>query len=113
VTNLKISPSVHREARERAKLKEQPLQPIYDQENPAAGRNPASIEFGIYEIQTWYSAPYPQEYARLPKLYICEFCLKYMKSRGMLERHIMKCGWNAHPPGNEIYRKVEIVVTSF
>ena len=27
-------------------------------------RCPASIDFGQYDIQTWYSAPYPQEYAR-------------------------------------------------
>ena len=28
------------------------------------GRYPPLIEFGKYEIQTWYSSPYPQEYAR-------------------------------------------------
>lgn len=28
------------------------------------GRYPSVIEFGKYEIQTWYSSPYPQEYAR-------------------------------------------------
>ena len=28
------------------------------------GRSPASIEFGKFELQTWYSSPYPQEYAR-------------------------------------------------
>ncbi|KAG0715641.1 Histone acetyltransferase KAT6B [Chionoecetes opilio] len=27
-------------------------------------RCPASIDFGQYDVQTWYSAPYPQEYAR-------------------------------------------------
>lgn len=30
----------------------------------AQQRCPAAIEFGKYEIQTWYSSPYPQEYAR-------------------------------------------------
>lgn len=44
-------------------------------------RNPGAIEFGKYEIQTWYSSPFPQEYARLPKLFLCEFCLKYTKSK--------------------------------
>lgn len=28
------------------------------------GRFPPCIEFGKYEIQTWYSSPYPQEYAK-------------------------------------------------
>jgi len=27
-------------------------------------RCPGAIEFGQYEIQTWYSSPFPQEYAR-------------------------------------------------
>ncbi|XP_069719542.1 histone acetyltransferase KAT6B isoform X4 [Phaenicophaeus curvirostris] len=73
------------------------------------GRYPAVIEFGKYEIQTWYSSPYPQEYARLPKLYLCEFCLKYMKSKNILLRHSKKCGW-FHPPANEIYRRNDLSV---
>ncbi|XP_029465414.1 histone acetyltransferase KAT6B isoform X2 [Rhinatrema bivittatum] len=73
------------------------------------GRFPSIIEFGKYEIQTWYSSPYPQEYARLLKLYLCEFCLKYMKSKNILQRHLKKCGW-FHPPANEIYRKNDLSV---
>ncbi|XP_045391688.1 histone acetyltransferase KAT6A [Lemur catta] len=72
-------------------------------------RCPSIIEFGKYEIHTWYSSPYPQEYSRLPKLYLCEFCLKYMKSRTILQQHMKKCGW-FHPPANEIYRKNNISV---
>ncbi|CAH2275152.1 histone acetyltransferase KAT6A [Pelobates cultripes] len=72
-------------------------------------RCPSVIEFGKYEIQTWYSSPYPQEYTRLPKLYLCEFCLRYMKSRAMLQQHTKKCSWY-HPPANEIYRKDNLSV---
>uniref|UniRef100_A0A452HWN1 histone acetyltransferase n=1 Tax=Gopherus agassizii TaxID=38772 RepID=A0A452HWN1_9SAUR len=72
-------------------------------------RYPSVIEFGKYEIQTWYSSPYPQEYARLSKLYLCEFCLKYMKSKNILLRHSKKCGW-FHPPANEIYRRNDLSV---
>lgn len=75
----------------------------------AQGRCPAAIEFGEYEIQTWYSSPFPQEYARLPKLFLCEFCLKYTKSKAVLERHQDKCTWR-HPPATEIYRCGEISV---
>ncbi|XP_066549746.1 histone acetyltransferase KAT6B isoform X3 [Amia ocellicauda] len=74
-----------------------------------SGRYPAFIEFGKYEIQTWYSSPYPPEYSRLQKLYLCEFCLKYMKSKNILQRHSKKCGWY-HPPANEIYRKKDLSV---
>ncbi|XP_051772368.1 histone acetyltransferase KAT6B isoform X2 [Ctenopharyngodon idella] len=73
------------------------------------GQSPPLIEFGKYEIQTWYSSPYPPEYSRLPKLYLCEFCLKYMKSQDILQRHSKKCGW-FHPPANEIYRKDNLSV---
>ena len=35
-----------------------------------------SIIFGNYEIDTWYFSPYPEEYEKCKRLYICEFCLK-------------------------------------
>ncbi|XP_076348841.1 uncharacterized protein LOC143246272 isoform X2 [Tachypleus tridentatus] len=72
-------------------------------------RYPVSIEFGCYEIQTWYSSPFPQEYARFPKLFFCEFCLKYLKSKNILQRHRRKCFWT-HPPATEIYRKNDLSV---
>lgn len=65
------------------------------------------LEIGCYEINTWYSSPYPEEYARLPKIYLCEFCLKYMRTATILRRHMAKCLWR-HPPGDEIYRKGNI-----
>ncbi|XP_040045848.2 histone acetyltransferase KAT7 isoform X1 [Gasterosteus aculeatus] len=68
-----------------------------------------TIVFGRYELDTWYHSPYPEEYARLGRLYMCEFCLKYMKSQTILRRHMAKCVWK-HPPGDEIYRKVNISV---
>ncbi|XP_047992866.1 histone acetyltransferase KAT6B isoform X2 [Leguminivora glycinivorella] len=72
-------------------------------------RCPSAIEFGQWEIDTWYSSPFPQEYARLPKLFLCEFCLKYAKSRAVLMRHLDKCLWR-HPPATEIYRCGDISV---
>ena len=45
------------------------------------------INFGRYEIDTWHSAPYPEEYSRNRVLYICEFCLKYMNSDFVAWRH--------------------------
>ncbi|XP_014276946.1 histone acetyltransferase KAT6B isoform X2 [Halyomorpha halys] len=77
--------------------------------NIATTRCPASIEFGKYDIQTWYSSPFPQEYARLGKLFLCEFCLKYTKSKSVLDRHLDKCTWR-WPPGTEIYRHNDISV---
>ena len=45
------------------------------------------IEMGKYEMTTWYASPYPEEYTCLPKIYICEFCLKYMKTSTIARRH--------------------------
>lgn len=37
------------------------------------------IQFGAWEIDTWYFSPYPDEYRKQSKLFICEYCLKYMR----------------------------------
>ncbi|KAG5883135.1 hypothetical protein JTB14_030965 [Gonioctena quinquepunctata] len=70
-------------------------------------KNIELIELGRHRIKPWYFAPYPQEMVNLECIYICEFCLKYRKSRKCLERHLAKCNLR-HPPGNEIYRKENI-----
>lgn len=70
-------------------------------------KNIELIEIGRHRIKPWYFSPYPQELVNLPCIYICEFCLKYRKSRKCLERHLKKCNLR-HPPGNEIYRKGSI-----
>lgn len=67
------------------------------------------VNFGGYEIETWYAAPYPEEYSRNRALYICEFCLKYMNSDFVAWRHKLKCPAK-HPPGDEIYRDNSISV---
>jgi len=70
-------------------------------------KNIPRIEFGRWEIDTWYYSPYPDEFSnenlREDKLYLCEFCLRYMKKAKTLERHKRKCDLR-HPPGDEIYR---------
>ncbi|PKS07846.1 hypothetical protein jhhlp_006454 [Lomentospora prolificans] len=80
---------------------------------PKKAAGPASqiecIEFGGWEIDTWYAAPYPEEYSRNRVLYICEFCLKYMNSDYVAWRHKLKCP-SKHPPGDEIYRHDSVSV---
>lgn len=59
-----------------------------------------TILFGRYELDTWYHSPYPEEYARLGRLYVCEFCLKYMKSQTILRRHMVRVRqWNLQVSG--------------
>lgn len=37
------------------------------------------IQFGKYEIDAWYFSPFPEDFGKQTKLWICEYCLKYMK----------------------------------
>ncbi|KAF8894020.1 histone acetyltransferase, MYST superfamily [Infundibulicybe gibba] len=66
-------------------------------------KNLNRLQIGKHEVEAWYFSPYPKEYAHLPILYICEFCLSFFPSPMMLSRHRLRCNM-LHPPGNEIYR---------
>ena len=70
-------------------------------------KNLNRIQMGKHEVEAWYFSPYPQEYAHLPILFICEYCLSYFGSQFMLGRHRTRCTL-LHPPGNEIYRHEDI-----
>jgi histone acetyltransferase MYST1 len=56
------------------------------------------IEFGRYEMDTWYYSPYPEPYASCSKLYVCEYSLKYFRKKKTLLRHLAKLDIR-HPPG--------------
>ncbi|KAH9935526.1 histone acetyltransferase ESA1 [Fomitopsis serialis] len=70
-------------------------------------KNLNRLQIGKHEVDAWYFSPYPREFAHLPVLYICEFCLSYLPSQFMLSRHRKRCTL-LHPPGNEIYRHEDI-----
>ncbi|CAK8698500.1 unnamed protein product [Clavelina lepadiformis] len=70
-------------------------------------KNINCIEVGKYRLKPWYFSPYPIELTKYDVVYLCEFCLKYVKSVTCLQRHLSKCQLK-FPPGNEIYRKNNI-----
>ncbi|XP_074108846.1 lysine acetyltransferase chameau [Cotesia typhae] len=80
----------------------------YDVEGKSNGGTKC-VEMGKWEMEVWYQSPYPEEFTRAPKLYLCEYCLRYAKSKQVLRRHREKCVWR-HPPGHEVYRKDKIGV---
>ena len=47
------------------------------------------VQIGIYEIDTWYFSPYPDEYRKVSKLWICEYCLKYHRFESSYSTHIV------------------------
>ncbi|CAO3569418.1 unnamed protein product [Mortierella alpina] len=102
-------------SRERAErfIKNEPSDGVASESGTPSYSSPVAaikkIQFGDWEIDTWYVAPYPEEYSQHPILYICEFCLKYMKSSFMAGRHRLKCAMR-HPPGDEIYREGNISI---
>ena len=53
-------------------------------------KNIECIELGRHRLKPWYFSPYPQELTALPILYLCEFCLKYLKSLKCLQRHLVR-----------------------
>uniref|UniRef100_A0A8B9ZSP5 Histone acetyltransferase n=1 Tax=Anas zonorhyncha TaxID=75864 RepID=A0A8B9ZSP5_9AVES len=67
------------------------------------------IHIGHFEIDAWYFSPFPEDYGKQPKLWICEYCLKYMKYERTYRLHLGQCQWR-QPPGREIYRKSNISV---
>uniref|UniRef100_UPI00398F3732 histone acetyltransferase KAT8 n=1 Tax=Pristiophorus japonicus TaxID=55135 RepID=UPI00398F3732 len=67
------------------------------------------IQIGNYEIDAWYFSPFPEDYGKQPKLWVCEYCLKYMKFEKTYRFHLAQCQWR-QPPGKEIYRKTNISV---
>lgn len=67
------------------------------------------IQLGKYEIDTWYFSPYPDVYGKEPKLFICEYCLKYMKNENSYKYHLNHC-FARSPPGKEIYHKDSLSV---
>ena len=59
------------------------------------------IQLGRYEVDCWYSSPYPDGYEQ-PKLYLCEHCLKYYREPGSLARCCTEPA-SQHPPGEVVY----------
>lgn len=66
-------------------------------------KNIEKIVMGSWEVAAWYYSPFPSDYSDVETLYVCEFCLAYMKKRKTLQRHKAECSCRT-PPGREIYR---------
>ena len=73
---------------------------------PARPLEIRKVFFGLdVSLTPWYSAPYPEEYYdERGELWICEYCLKYMRRLSTAIRHFQKCAGRA-PPGDEVYRR--------
>lgn len=66
-------------------------------------RNISSIVLGEDHIHAWYYSPYP---GNADKLYICRFCLKYVRTERCYVKHCTTCTWIG-PPGRLVYNQPE------
>jgi len=67
------------------------------------------VQIGKYEIDTWYFSPFPEEYGKQPKVWVCEYCLKYMRLEKTYRYHLSECV-QRQPHGKEIYRKGSLCI---
>ncbi|RHY41517.1 hypothetical protein DYB34_003175 [Aphanomyces astaci] len=65
------------------------------------------IEFGRFEIETWYPSPYPTHMYPDNKLFVCENCLGYTSTKRLLEHHRSDdCPLaKQRPPGRTVYEE--------
>lgn len=73
-------------------------------------KNIEVIRYGDYEVEAWYVSPYPEKYSKLRKLWICEYCMAYMKDEKEYICHMNHYCIRRQPPGDEIYRKGNLSV---
>ena len=66
-------------------------------------KNVHSIELGRHDMDAWYYSPYPGEFGKCSKLFVCQYCFKYMRKAKTCFRHKEECGMK-HPPGKRVYR---------
>lgn len=72
-------------------------------------KNIEKIVMGNWEVEAWYYSPFPAEYSDIETLYVCEFCLSYMRKRRTFKKHKAECTCRS-PPGREIYREEDLSV---
>ncbi|KAK3836403.1 MAG: acyl-CoA N-acyltransferase, partial [Linnemannia elongata] len=68
-------------------------------------RNVEWILYAGYDIATWYYSPYPDEYQDCQRLFICEYCLKYIRTVESFVTHTKTTCKRKRPPGTIIYSK--------
>lgn len=72
-------------------------------------KNIENIVMGEYQVAAWYYSPFPAEYSDVETLFVCEFCLSYMRLKKTLKKHKAECTCR-QPPGRCIYKHEDLAV---
>jgi histone acetyltransferase MYST1 len=73
-----------------------------DHEETTKIKNIERIIMGQWEVEAWYYSPFPAPYSGIRTLFVCEYCLSYMKKVRTYRAHKCTCT-HRKPPGTEIY----------
>ncbi|KAG0253810.1 K(lysine) acetyltransferase [Mortierella polycephala] len=76
----------------------------HDDEEVPRVRNVEWILYAGFDIATWYYSPFPEEYQDCQRLFICEYCLKYIRQVESFMNHTKNCK-RKKPPGTVVYSK--------
>jgi len=73
-----------------------PITPEFEKEHEAITKIKYInlVQLGMYEIDTWYFSPFPEEYQKESKIWICEYCLKYSKLKKTFKYHMVSIKLN-------------------
>ena len=63
------------------------------------------VQIGRFDIDTWCISPFPKQYKICSKMWICQFCLKYMRSKKTYKLHCLRNCNIRNPPGKVIYNQ--------
>ena len=64
------------------------------------------VQIGRFDIDTCCISPFPKQYKIRSKMWICQFCLKYMRSKRTYKFHCLRnCNNIRNPPGKVIYNQ--------
>lgn len=88
-----------------------PQDPSFEKEHEEMTKikNVERIIMGHHAVECWYYSPFPEQYSNVSTLYVCEYCLSYMKKRKTFRDHRDRCR-ATHPPGKRIYLDGDISV---
>ena len=64
------------------------LATLKEHEEATKVKNVTRIQFGEWQMETWYFSPFPKEFAHVHMLYFCEFDLSFFARKEQLERYL-------------------------
>uniref|UniRef100_A0A0K0F9A4 Histone acetyltransferase n=1 Tax=Strongyloides venezuelensis TaxID=75913 RepID=A0A0K0F9A4_STRVS len=72
----------------------------------------STLHYQNFVMKGLFPSKYPDDIKNLEHVYVCRFCLTPLSEKEAYMEHDKLCNWK-HPPGNEIYRDEEEMISIF